>query len=440
VEEKETHVNHRLLVLLIIFSALGLAGFPTVARAQQAYTIDYVITPYNASVLDSWFFGINDRGEATGYVVTRDAEGNEVQSPVIYRNGEMRLLASGNSGNLLYRNTGLAINNRGDVVATPDQVLGPPIFFAAEGEPATIVMPGVRSTTVRGLNDSGTVLVSGGRPAGAPTVSARFGLWSTSGLQILSVLDPLHPRVPPPAPGGPSSSASPQAVTGLNNANQFAAGVRQFISDPGDPDNPDDDVFTDRFLYAYVFNGQNQFSLLQAPAPGEEIVPIGIDQGGTVFGWAGERLALWGLDGSLTSLLPDPGVTLRREGFFGYPTAQRNDRGQVVAVTQAQGVVLFDPDTSAWTDITSSISGLGTGTFSTIQGFNNQGQFVGLAHPPGRSGVYAYVATPQQTAVPEPATCALLASGLLPLAGLVARRLWKRSWPERLTAVTAMPT
>lgn len=205
--------------------------------------------------------------------------------------------------------------------------------------------------------------------------------------------------------------------------------MREFSVDPGDLNDPDDDVYSERYLHAFVFNGQNGFSLLQAPSPGDEIVPIGIDQSGLVFGWAGRRLALWGLDGSTTSLLPDPGVSLRRQGFYGYPTVQRNDRGQVVAITGTGGIVLYDPAALTWSDITSSIGGLDGGTFSTIQGFNNRGQFVGLATPPGISGWYAYVAGPQQTAVPEPSSAVLLALGLtgpLSVAGLRRSRRQQR--------------
>jgi hypothetical protein len=158
---------------------------------------------------------------------------------------------------------------------------------------------------------------------------------------------------------------------------------------------------------------------LQAPAPGVVIAPIGIDQSGSVFGWAGNQLGVWGLDGSLTSLLPDPGVGLRRSGFFGYPTAQRNDLGQVVAITAVGGIVLYDPGTSTWTDITPSIENLDGGIFSTIQDFNNRGQFVGLVTPPRRPGWYGYVVSP----VPEPSSLALAMIGIGGVGGLSLLRI-----------------
>ena len=107
----EDHItNRRLLSLLVPLLAWGLSGVPVPARAADPYAIDYVIRPYNPSVLDSWFFGINDRGQSTGYVWTLDAQGALVQSPVIYRGGDVRPLASGSPGSGFLANTGLAIN------------------------------------------------------------------------------------------------------------------------------------------------------------------------------------------------------------------------------------------------------------------------------------------------------------------------------------------
>jgi hypothetical protein len=60
----------RVLILLIVLSTLGLLAPLAPVRAQ--YSIDYVITPYQPDILDSWFFGINDRGETT------DTSGSEM--------------------------------------------------------------------------------------------------------------------------------------------------------------------------------------------------------------------------------------------------------------------------------------------------------------------------------------------------------------------------
>ena len=37
-----------------------------------------------------------------------------------------------------------------------------------------------------------------------------------------------------------------------------------------------DFLFTDRFLYAYVFNGRNGYNLLHPRATGDEIIPVGV--------------------------------------------------------------------------------------------------------------------------------------------------------------------
>ena len=107
---------------------------------------------------------------------------------------------------------------------------------------------------------------------------------------------------------------------------------------------------------------------------------------------------------------------------------QRNNLGQVVAVTLAGGVLFYDPVSTAWTDLTPSINGLGTGTFSTIQGFNDLGQFVGLVRPPQGGGVFGYVVSP----VPEPATVTLCLMAFV-IAGAFTRRT------GRLRKVSAVP-
>jgi hypothetical protein len=305
-----------------------------------------------------------------------------------------------------------------------------PYFFGAGGPTVPIEVPGqfvsvyVAGSNPGGLNDAGNALISTfpDDPNDIPPDGySGLAIWNQSGAQALSALNPLYPYMNPPDPNdfnsGPSSSAGTVSVTHLNHANQFAASIHVFGFDPMDPANPDDDVFSETFTHAYVYDGQGGFRILEVPTPGEEVRPIDIDELGTVFGWAGGHLALWGPDGMLSSILPDPGTTLDDLGYGGFATAQRNNLGHVVALTLAGGALFYDPISNTWSDLNSSIDGLGTGTFSTIQGFNDLGQFVGLARPPLGGGVFGYVVSP----VPEPAAATLFLIGFVVL-GAVARR------------------
>jgi hypothetical protein len=245
----------------------------------------------------------------------------------------------------------------------------------------------------KGLNDAGMVHVYGYTVA-LPTVAERHGLWNRQGARILSCLDLLYPQILPPDPNdfnsGPSSFSYSQSDTNLNNARQFAAAVWRFDYDPVDPNNPDDDISSDQFVLAYVFDGKDGYSLLQPQTSGDVIEVLGIDNNGVVFGWTGGRLALWNPDGSLKSILPDPPSPLLGRGPFGARTAQRNELGQVVAITAA-GVALYDPALAVWTPII----GRDAGDFFTIQDFNDRGQFVGTVTPPlNHGGWFGYVATP----------------------------------------------
>ena len=162
---------------------------------------------------------------------------------MIYRNGNIDVLARGWNGSY-FGYTGLAINNRGDVVGTLEYQ---PTFFAAGGGQTQIVTPGLDYISVKGLNDAGTALIQG-YPGG---FAEREGFWNKNSFRTLPVLDPLYPNSPPPNPNdtnsGPWSFSYSSTMTGLNNRNQFAAGVHFYASDPKDPNNPNDDVYTDQF-------------------------------------------------------------------------------------------------------------------------------------------------------------------------------------------------
>jgi hypothetical protein len=400
--------------------AAGLAAALVVlARAAPAsagqYSIDILIDPYHPGIVDSWLFDINNQGQSTGYMVQR-VGATFVHSAITYRDGNAQVIASGGPGGLTTL-AGLAINNHGDVVGN---IGFDRSFIGAGGTGIPIEVPGkytslnIAGSLSGGLNDSGNVLINAypNDPADAPPGAfSGLALWNLGGTKALAALDPLYPYLNPPDPNdfnsGPSSSAYTVSVTHLNNANQFAASIHGGDYDPMDPENFEDDVSTDFFTHAYIYDGQNGYSVLEELTPGEEIRPIDIDEAGVVLGWTGDHLALWGPDGALQLVLPAPPTTLDDFGYNGFPTVQRNNLGKVVGLTAAGGVLFYDPASNSWTDVTASISGLETGTFSTIQGFNDRGQFVGLVRPPQGGGVFGYVVSP----VPEPAAATLLLVG-----------------------------
>ncbi len=377
--------------------------------AAGAYSIDILIAPGHPGVVDSWLFGINASGQSTGYIV-RNAGVPVVQQGIVYQGGAVLDLPTAGPPSGFTGYAGLAVNNVGDVVGNIDFA---PYFMPAGGGATLIDVPDHYVNFRGGLNDSGNALISPSPLDFADlTVGDSFSLWSTGGIQALSVLDPLFPFVAPPDPNdfnsGPSSSAFSQSVTGLNNANQFAADIRFFGFDPVDPDNFDDDINTEAYVGAFIYDGQGGYHLLQLPTPGDEIAPVDIDEAGTVLGWVGGQLGLWGPDGVFQSMLPDPGVAFDPSGSFGYASAQRNNLGQVVAISEAGGVLRYDPDAAAWTEITASIAGPGIERFGSIQGLNDAGQFVGLVRPAQGGGVFGYVVTP----VPESSSLLLLGVAL----------------------------
>ena len=402
----------------------------TLAAAERAnagaYSMDFLIAPYHPGVVDSWFFDINNQGQAAGYIV--NWSGNTFQTnAVIYSSGNSQVLASSNTFDFPPSVQGIAINNHGEAIAI---INDQPFFFGTSGPAVPINVSGsdvfISTNLLGGLNDSGNTLI-GAFPTNFPTLPpgglSGLALWNVTGSTALTALDPLYPFANPPDPNdfnsGPSTGAYSNKLTRINQNNQFAAAVYVYDFDPMDPANPDDDVFDERFTDAYVYNGHDGYSILQNPVPGEEIRPLNVDESGTVFGWVGSRLALWGLDGALQSFLPDPPEPLDTGIFASYARAQRNDLGQIVAVSLDRGLLFYDPISNAWTDITSSIDGWEPGTrFTTVQGFNDLGQFVGLARPPQGGGDFGYVVSP----IPEPSSVALLlAAGWLAIGTNVGR-------------------
>lgn len=402
-------------LLLVLASAERAVAVP--------YSYDIVIRPDHANVIDSYFFDINSHGQATGYVATR-INGVAAKDLVTYRNGAAKTLATTNQLPGNYSHAGFAINNQGEVVGNINDV---PYFFDALGAPTPIEVPGnsvslfVSGLTSGGINDAHNVLVGVFRTDPATTPPGGFSslaLWSPQGSMELSALNPLYPYINPPIPddfeSGPSSSSSTSSATRINSANQFAAGVSLFAFDPKDLANPDDDVFTNTYSGAYIYKGNGAYKPLQQPLPDQVIRPLSIDELGTVFGWAGDNLALWDSDGVFLGLLPSPIEALDAE-IHGSPRALRNNLGQVVAVTLSHELLLYDPSLQSWSKLSASIEDLPLGTeFNTITGLNDLGQFVGLARPPLGGGSFGYLVSP--VTVPEPATLALLAVGCLAVA------------------------
>ncbi len=385
------------------------------ASAAQQYAIDIVHDPFHPGVRDSWFFDVNNSGQVGGYIIPPAPAPNRRQA-VIYQNGASQVVLAGETA------TVRAINNLGDAIA--DSTAGSMVFVSgATGTVTPINIPGAGSTLGAGgfynkpLNDLGNVLtVRYLDPADMPpSAFSGLGIWNVSGYTPLTALDPLYPYVNPPDVNdfnsGPSSFTATVSNTGLNKLNQFAASTYDEGYDPKDPLDPDDDTSTEVYNHAYLYDGHGGFKFLAQRSPTEPIRPIEIDDAGTVLGWAGHDLALWDSTGALLSVLPAPAAGLLEFGYGGEPSVQRDNAGKIVAITQSKdGILLYDPTSNTWTDVTPSIGGLPAGsTFDSIQGFNDRGAFVGLVAPPGLLGTYGFVVTP----VPEPTTLALCGFGLL---------------------------
>ncbi|HEX3601558.1 MAG TPA: PEP-CTERM sorting domain-containing protein [Lacipirellulaceae bacterium] len=402
------------------------------ASAAQQYAIDIVHDPFHPGVRDSWFFDVNNSGQVGGYIIPPAPAPNRRQA-VIYQNGAAQVVLPGETA------TVRAINNQGDAVA--DTSAGNVVFVSgASGTVTPINIPGIGTTLGAGafynkpLNDLGNVLtVRSVDPADAPpNVFSGLGIWNVSGYTALTALDPLYPYVNPPDVNdfnsGPSSFTATVSNTGLNKLNQFAASTYDEGYDPKDPLDPDDDTSTEVYNHAYLYDGHGGYKFLAQRSPTEPIRPIEIDDAGTVLGWTGHDLALWSSTGALLSVLPAPAAGLLEFGYGGGPSVQRNSAGEIVAITQLKdGILLYDPTSNTWTDVTPSIGGLPAGSrFDSIQGFNDHGEFVGLVAPPGLLGTYGFVASP----VPEPGTCMLSVIGLAAVGGCRRGRR-NRPFPKR---------
>jgi hypothetical protein len=397
---------------------LTIAASGSTSAAQQ-YAIDIVHDPFHPGVRDSWFFDVNNSGQVGGYIIPPAPAANRRQA-VIYQNGAAQVVLPGTTA------TVRAINNQGDVIA--DTSSGTMAFVSgANGTVTPINIPGIGSTLGAGgfynkpLNDLGNVLtVRYVDPADMPpNAFSGLGIWNVNGYTALSALDPLYPYVNPPDVNdfnsGPSSFTATVSNTGFNKLNQFAASTYDEGYDPKDPLDPDDDTSTEEYNHAYLYDGHGGYKFLEQRSPTEPIRPIEIDDSGTVLGWTGHDLALWGSTGALLSVLPAPAAGLLEFGYGGEPSVQRDSAGNIVAITRSKdGILLYDPKSNIWTDVTPLISGLPAGsTFDSIQGFNDHGEFVGLVAPPGLGGTYGFVASP----VPEPATFMLSVIGLAAVGG-----------------------
>ncbi len=393
------------------------------ANAAQQYSIDILHDPFHPGVRDSWFFDINNSGQVGGYIIP-PAPAPFRRQAVIYQNGASQVVLPGETA------TVRAINNQGDAIA--DTSAGNMVFVSGvSGTVTPIDIPGVGSTLGAGgfynkpLNDLGNVLTLRYLdPADMPpNAFSGLGIWNVNGYTALTALDPLYPYVNPPDVNdfnsGPSSFTATVSNTGFNKLNQFAASTYDEGYDPKDPLDPDDDTSTEVYNHAYLYDGHGGFKFLEQRSPTEPIRPIEIDDAGTVLGWAGHDLALWSSTGAFLSVLPTPAAGLLEVGYGGEPSVQRDGAGKIVAITRLKdGILVYDPVSNTWTDVTPSIGGLPAGSrFDSIQGFNDHGAFVGLVAPPGLLGTYGFVAS----TVPEPSTWALCGVGLL------VGALWRRS-------------
>lgn len=402
-------------------ASLALASLTNLAPAHAQYTIDYLISPYKSGIADSWMFDINNQGQSTGYLTVKDANGKFSQDAVIYRNGEVQTVASTPGFKFAAVTYGRAINDQGDVVGSINRT--PTYFSAATGTATTIDTPGMEYNQIYGINNAGSVLVNGWDSTVPQGYTENFQIWNNGTSRSLGALNALYPYTLAPDPNDPfsgiSAFSSSFANTNLAKGDRFAAAVDYSTYDPKDLNNPDDDVVTDSSS-AFVFDGVDNYHLLASPAAGGVIRPINTMDDGSVFGWVGKHLALWNPDGTLREMLPDYEGGIRLYGYGGYPSVQRNSLGQIVAITDARGIARYDPLTGTWSDVSSTIIGLGTGIFDSIQGFNDLGQFVGLVRPPssGGGGTFGYVVT----AVPEPGALALLLGVGVSGMGFVLRR------------------
>ena len=280
------------------------------------------------------------------------------------------------------------INNAGQIVgfsgATSGNFFG---FLYNAGAFTPIVPPGATHAAAFGINDVGQIVGENYPALGNPQGSVRGGFMRSNA----GVFTPLN--VP---------DAYATSVYDINNAGRT---VGQF--DVLSPDGLTS--ITDSFLY-----DAGVLTPFSVPGASETFVR-GINDAGQIVGTyrtppGDDHGFLY--SGGVFTPIDVPGATITSVDGI-------NDAGTIVGTAifdgpngRSRGFVRTPNGTITFIDVP-------TATGTGVRGINDVGQIVGWHGSPSAPGIHGFLATP--TAVPEPATLALVAGGLLGL-GAVARR------------------
>lgn len=376
-------MNRRLLILLVLLSAWGMAGPSAPARAQaQPYTIDILSSEYYPQLRDSWMFFINNQGVAAGYVATESSQGPFL--PATYTGGGRFQTYGIESRSYYYSVTG--IDDRGFMVGNVTNQDGSQTpYIARNGVAEFPILPG-EFPLLDGISNAGTIYAS--------TVYS-----DTNAIGVFTLRDGIVNRLPISAPG--ITHFFSETGRGLSNAG--------LLSLSGYSDN-----FSVFHNYLYDIP-TGRLAQVAAPAGYDRTTIRQVTGSGLVFGRAyladgsGSRYGFWNADGSFRSFFDAPAGTFN---------VQINNFGQAIGLNAGRPLFF---DGASWSE--REVLGLNGYTLAGINDFNDRGQFVGLAFNPQQSFLWGYVATPQQPAIPEPSSAVLLALGLIgPLGGAVLRR------------------